>query len=142
MDIIGYAYEADHHCIDCAQSRTFKREPNPDLHGQDANGIPYDAIDNERNPIHPMFSTDEHSPHGEYCRDCHKEISEPWLSDGYELFNVPDDYEPEAEEPNTTIPNGWYWWSCQPECLPDGEAIGPFDTEQEALIDCVSGINW
>ena len=30
---------------------------------------------------------------------------------------------------------GWYWWSCFPGCLPDGEASGPFDTEAEALAD-------
>ncbi len=30
---------------------------------------------------------------------------------------------------------GWYWWSCFPGCLPDGEANGPFATEQEATDD-------
>jgi hypothetical protein len=30
---------------------------------------------------------------------------------------------------------GWYWWSCFPGCLPDGEAMGPFETEAEALAD-------
>jgi len=28
---------------------------------------------------------------------------------------------------------GWYWWSCFPGCLPDGDAHGPFDTEAEAI---------
>lgn len=28
---------------------------------------------------------------------------------------------------------GWYYWFCLPGCLPDGEAIGPFATEEEAL---------
>ena len=28
---------------------------------------------------------------------------------------------------------GWYWWSCQPGCMPDGEPIGPFNTSQEAF---------
>ena len=27
---------------------------------------------------------------------------------------------------------GWYWWSCLPGCLPDGDPIGPFATEEEA----------
>jgi hypothetical protein len=32
-----------------------------------------------------------------------------------------------------TFPSpGWYWWTCLPGCLPDGEACGPFLTEQEA----------
>ena len=30
---------------------------------------------------------------------------------------------------------GWYWWSCFPGCLPDGEPVGPFETEAEALTD-------
>jgi len=32
---------------------------------------------------------------------------------------------------------GWYWWACEPGCLPDGPAIGPFKTEQEAMDDAV-----
>lgn len=30
---------------------------------------------------------------------------------------------------------GWYWWACFPGCLPDGEPMGPFDSEAEALED-------
>ena len=30
---------------------------------------------------------------------------------------------------------GWYWWSCFPGCLPDSDAIGPFETEQDAIDD-------
>ena len=30
---------------------------------------------------------------------------------------------------------GWYWWSCFPGCLPDGDPNGPFDTEALALAD-------
>ena len=30
---------------------------------------------------------------------------------------------------------GWYWWSCFSGCLPDGDATGPFATEQEAVAD-------
>jgi hypothetical protein len=30
---------------------------------------------------------------------------------------------------------GWYWWSCFPGCLPDGDASGPFNTEAEAIAD-------
>lgn len=33
------------------------------------------------------------------------------------------------------FPAGWYWWSCFPGCLPDGDPIGPYDTEQAALED-------
>lgn len=29
---------------------------------------------------------------------------------------------------------GWYWWSCHPGCLPDGEAQGPFATSHEAWL--------
>lgn len=33
---------------------------------------------------------------------------------------------------------GWYWWTCFPGCMPDSDAFGPFETEQEALEDAQS----
>ena len=30
---------------------------------------------------------------------------------------------------------GWYWWSCFPGCLPDGERNGPFGSSQAAHED-------
>lgn len=30
---------------------------------------------------------------------------------------------------------GWYWWPCFPGCLPDGEPMGPFETEAEAIAN-------
>ena len=33
------------------------------------------------------------------------------------------------------ISAGWYWQACFPGCLPDGDPIGPFDTEREAIAD-------
>ncbi len=32
---------------------------------------------------------------------------------------------------------GWYWWPCFPGCLPDGEANGPFSTEEEAISNAL-----
>jgi len=34
----------------------------------------------------------------------------------------------------------WYWWSCFPGCLPDGDPRGPFETEAEALADAREGM--
>ena len=31
--------------------------------------------------------------------------------------------------------DGWYWWSCFPGCLPDGEPCGPFESADAALAD-------
>jgi hypothetical protein len=36
--------------------------------------------------------------------------------------------------PDERIEPGWYWWSCSPGYLPDGEPSGPFDTEEAALV--------
>ena len=36
-------------------------------------------------------------------------------------------------------PKSWYWWSCFPGCLPDGEPEGPFATAAEALADAQDG---
>ena len=33
------------------------------------------------------------------------------------------------------MPEGWYWWTCFPGCLPDCYPSGPFATEDEAIKD-------
>lgn len=30
---------------------------------------------------------------------------------------------------------GYYYWFCLPGCMPDGDPVGPFKTEAEALAD-------
>ncbi len=54
------------------------------------------------------------------------------------VFNVPDDYNPETEG-GDLLPDGWYWWSCFPGCLPGGKPTGPFATEEEATADAQEG---
>jgi hypothetical protein len=56
-DIVGYAYEADVHCVDCAVARFGSQQ-----HWRD-------AVDNEGNPIHPIFAGDENASE-EVCGDC------------------------------------------------------------------------
>lgn len=34
---------------------------------------------------------------------------------------------------------GWYWWSCFPGCLPDGDQNGPFPTAEGAYLDATEG---
>ena len=43
-----------------------------------------------------------------------------------------------VEESGAT--GGWFWWSCFPGCLPDGPAMGPFSTKQEALADAMQDL--
>ena len=33
------------------------------------------------------------------------------------------------------LPRGYYWQACFPGCLPDGEPVGPFETEEAAIKD-------
>ena len=40
---------------------------------------------------------------------------------------------PEADRADWEI--GWYWWYCQPGCLPDSEPFGPFDSREDAEKD-------
>lgn len=42
---------------------------------------------------------------------------------------------PFTEREHITDHTGFYWQSCFPGCLPDGEPNGPFDTEAEATYD-------
>ena len=37
-------------------------------------------------------------------------------------------------------PPGWFWWSCQPGCLPDtGVPFGPFESRAAAIQDAWTG---
>lgn len=46
----------------------------------------------------------------------------------------------EPGEPAEGLVEGWYWWACFPGCLPDGEPVGPFGSDVEALTDAQEGI--
>ena len=63
---------------------------------------------------------------------------DPHASPDCETFTVLDGeslrLSPHARE-LSPIP-GYYWWSCPPGCLPDGEPHGPFGTEALAIADC------
>jgi len=48
--------------------------------------------------------------------------------EGVEVFHVPEDYEPEGVEET-----GWYFWFCQPGCLPDSDAYGSYKSRQAAI---------
>jgi hypothetical protein len=37
-------------------------------------------------------------------------------------------------------PPGWYWWSCYPGCLPDGDAFGPFPSSYRAYHDALTSL--
>ena len=56
-EVIGYAYEADLHCLDCTSAR-FKAN---------ANRLNFIAIDSEGNTVSPIFLGEDH---GEHCGDC------------------------------------------------------------------------
>lgn len=36
------------------------------------------------------------------------------------------------------LPSGFYWWSCSPGCLPDGDPNGPYETELEAQREALA----
>lgn len=52
-----------------------------------------------------------------------------------EVFYVNNDLESALCEDDSECSPGWYWQACFPGCLPDGDPMGPFDTEQEAMED-------
>ena len=54
------------------------------------------------------------------------------VKDGkYNAFPIEDDE-------GAILEDGWYWQACFPGCLPDGEPMGPFATEAEAVADAQS----
>lgn len=62
-EIIAYQYEADEHCVQCAEER-FGQEP-------DKSWVREDAVDNEGNEVHPIFASDvTFSGPAVNCSDC------------------------------------------------------------------------
>lgn len=61
------------------------------------------------------------------------------ISDAYGSFEVFwTDAHPNADNPDEDTRPGWYWWSCLPGCLPDGDANGPFNSSVTAWRDARS----
>lgn len=62
-------------------------------------------------------------------------------SDPYSLPDVETFYRTRAENKEygtldgdgKPMPKGWYYWFCFPGCMPEGDPMGPFATEEEAL---------
>jgi hypothetical protein len=44
--------------------------------------------------------------------------------------------------PTDNWESGWYFWFCQPGCLPDNdEPFGPFESKEEAIHACREMVN-
>ena len=61
-------------------------------------------------------------------------------ADGLYYINQ-DHYTPDGGLLEEDLPAlvGFYWQSCFPDCLPDGDAHGPFQSEAEAIADANAG---
>lgn len=75
MHVIGYTYEADYHCVECATKAFGFKLTHPERVGP--------AIDSEGNEVHPVFNTDEWYANDIYegathatlnCGDCGTEL--------------------------------------------------------------------
>lgn len=42
------------------------------------------------------------------------------------------------DDENVPVAAGWFWWTCEPGCLPDSSAFGPFNTSRQAWLDARS----
>lgn len=60
-----------------------------------------------------------------YCPSCEREL------------DMEDDEENPDGQDHYVYPDrkGWFYWYCLPGCLPEGDPIGPFASEAEALAD-------
>ena len=79
MRIIGYTYEADAHCVECAKKRfrpagfLASQKKVDGLEHYDEHLILLNQEDVEGNRIHPIFSNDQEFL-GSHCGTCFKEI--------------------------------------------------------------------
>ena len=58
--------------------------------------------------------------------------SDPHALPDVEVFRIND---PTLYRDSNITEPGWYYWFCQPGCLPDGDPFGPFKTEKDAVMD-------
>lgn len=80
------------------------------------------------------------NPNANQCAGQHRGFEVFWPSE--ETLQV---WRDEAEDANcwheaSQTTAGWYWWPCQPGCLPDGDATGPFETSRDAYNDATDGL--
>lgn len=59
-------------------------------------------------------------------------ITIPGVGGSYEIFRI----KPDAHQYDPALAPGWYWWACWPFCLPDGDAVGPYESENVAMMAC------
>lgn len=71
-----------------------------------------------------------------YCSRCDDEFEAANPGKGSHWAICPEcAHEVKAADFITPIGPRWYWQSCFPGCLPDGEPNGPFATREEAVED-------
>lgn len=59
-----------------------------------------------------------------------EEVTTPKPEEGEDSTEYDEEAKAEAERLE-----GWYYWTCFTGCMPEGDAIGPFKTEEEAQAD-------
>jgi hypothetical protein len=73
---------------------------------------------------------------GEYVMNYHSFHNEDGHAFGsFEIFQ--EDKDQRIYDP--FLKDNWFWWSCLPGCLPDGDKTGPFKTWKEAFNDADPG---
>ena len=123
FEIVGYTYDADFHCAECAANAFTPAELNPENH------------DAEHEHPHPVYADLESSPFGEICGDCQAVINEPWLPEDVDVKIVEhvnrtgnSDYDPSDN-------GSWYW-------LDEEEIHGPYESRESAIRGALIGIDY
>lgn len=76
VTIVGYGFNAAVHCPECTRADLRNNMlTTRELHCvRDEHGIPEEAFDNSCNPVHPIFSTDEHDGRTGHCDSCRADL--------------------------------------------------------------------
>lgn len=57
-----------------------------------------------------------------------------WMADRMRENGIDEDSTDEELEAEAKKLEGWYVWCCLGGCLPEGDALGPYETEKDAAI--------
>lgn len=82
MEVVGYSYNADTFCPDCTIE--YIRIIDPSITSEGISKILQGEVefpDNEGNPIHPIFGTQEAGDTPDHCGDCGEFIDTSWSGD-------------------------------------------------------------
>lgn len=151
-DYEACAYDGAIYCIACLPEGVTTEDADPIFAGSEWDAYP---VCDHCGGVHDYVSLTTEGVRNELRRQSieffHQSASDfltaddgSWNQDRLNEACSPDPEEPEGNrierEREAAELAGYYWWTCFPGCLPEGDPMGPFKTEAEAIEDAAQTV--